>query len=295
LPDSDFLWNILVCPYCLQPLQQTTQGVFCQSCNTNYATNSKGQIDLRLKRTKEVSVSFTLTPSFISHQEKFDILKMNPDPEGYFGIPFGFTKEFASYIPKARSNNSLMLDMGCGDTRHKSNFTQAGFKYVGIDYDSEKATLLGDGHALPFHDGSFELAFSRSVIEHLQYPFLAIDEVYRTLKPNSKFIGSAAFLEPFHGNSFHHLTHLGLLSCLEHSGFKVEHISPHPKWDVLIAQSSMSLFPNLPNGISQGLVAPLRSLHKTWWRIGKHFNPKADELTRLLWTAGSFMFIASKT
>jgi ubiquinone/menaquinone biosynthesis C-methylase UbiE len=154
--------------------------------------------------------------------------------------------------------------------------------------------MLADAHALPFKNESFDFVFSRAVLEHLRYPFLAMNEVNRILKPNSKFIGTVAFLEPFHENSFYHHTHLGLLNFLEQAGFKAEHVSPNAKWDVLRAQAQMSLFPKMPVILSQTLVAPLRSLHKVWWKFGKKLNPEADELKRLLWTSGSLMFVASK-
>jgi SAM-dependent methyltransferase len=293
--ETRILWTILACPQCLQPLEETEKGVCCRSCNTHYSKTENGQLDLRLKTNKKVIASFTLTRSFTFNNEKIHILLENPNKEGDFGIPYGITKELATYIPKAPSNNSLMLDFGCGDTRHKPHFTKAGFTYVGLDYASNQATLLGDAHAMPFKNESFDFVFSRSVIEHLQYPFLAINEVYRVMKPNSKFIGSVAFLEPFHGNSFYHSTHIGLLNYFENAGFTVEHISPHPTWDVLTAQASMSLFPKMPNMVSRTLVTPLRSLHKFWWRIGKYVNPEGSELTRMLWTAGSFMFVVLKT
>ena len=103
-----------------------------------------------------------------------------------------------------------------------------------------------------------------------------------------------AFLETFHGGSFYHHTHYGLLNCLEHAGFTVEHISPNTSWDALTAQASMALFPGMPNTLARALVLPLRAIHKVYWKIGHSFNPQAREITRLLWTAGAFMFVASK-
>jgi SAM-dependent methyltransferase len=295
VPEEErFLWKILACPHCQQPLRETSTGAECVSCHIRFPRTRYGQLDLRLQRNKKVLVPFTLTPSHTPNQEMFHILSFNPNPEGNFGTLFGITPELASYIPKAHPSNSLMLDLGCGDTRHRSNFVRAGFKYVGLDYDSKQATLLGDAHALPFQNECFKFIFSRAVIEHLRYPFIAMHEAYRVLKPNSKLVGSAAFLEPFHGNSFYHPTHLGFQNLLEHAGFTVQHIAPHPRWDVLTAQASMSLFPKMPAALSRMLIAPLKELHKAWWRIGGHFNPEADELTRLLWTAGSFQFVAEK-
>lgn len=289
-------WDIIVCPHCHQPLERANEDIICTSCNVSYSRTIKGQIDLRLRKNKKIMVPFNLKPSFLpsASDSVFHILPLNPNPCGNFGEAAGTIKALSSYIPKAKTNHSLMLDLGCGNTGHKATFIHAGFKYIGIDYNATEATLLGDAHALPFKEDCFEFIFSRAVLEHLQFPFLAIDEVYRTLKPNSKFIGTAAFLEPFHGNSFYHQTHLGLLNCLEHAGFNVEHISPNPEWDLLRAQAEMSLFPKMPLTISRSLVAPLRSLHKTWWKIGRRFNPEADELKRLLLTAGSFTFIAIK-
>jgi ubiquinone/menaquinone biosynthesis C-methylase UbiE len=122
------------------------------------------------------------------------------------------SKELPSYIHRPCTKESLVLDLGCGDAKYRPNFEHLGFCYVGLDYSSKDATLLGDAHALPFKAESFELVFSRSVFEHLQHPIVAMNEAHRVLKPNCRFLGSIAFLEPFHGRSFYHPTHYGLFN-----------------------------------------------------------------------------------
>jgi SAM-dependent methyltransferase len=292
----DFLWSILACPQCFSsPLVRTNTGVKCTSCNTQFEETGNRQLNFRLKREKKVSIPFFISPrNYEPDEDLFNVLPLNENHENSIVTPHFLSKEMASYIPRPSSKASIMLDLGCGDTRHRSNFEQAGFKYVGLDYDSKEATLLGDAHALPFRNESFEFLFSFAVLEHLRFPFVAIDEAYRVLKHGSRFIGSVAFLEPFHGQSFYHHTHYGLLNSLEHAGFTVNCISPDTSWDVLNAQASMSLFPKMPKSLAKALVFPLRTISKLYWKTGRFMNPQAKEITRLLCTAGAFMFVALK-
>ena len=294
-PEQADLWNALSCPYCSGVLEKRRNGAECTSCRTQYEESESGQLDLRLKREKKLLVPFVLTPSFNPDEDLFHVLPLNPKPETKFIDFQNINKEMASYIPRPRSKTSMMLDLGCGNAKHRLNFEHSGFKYVGLDYMSQGATLLGDAHALPFKDESFEFLFSMAVLEHLQYPFIAMNEAFRVLKPQSQFIGSVAFLEPFHERSFYHHTHYGLLNCLEHAGFKVKHISPTIKWDVLTAQALMVLFPKMPKTLSKAIVFPLRAIHNAYWKSGHLLYPsQVNEITRLLWTAGSFQFVAAR-
>ncbi len=290
------LWDILACSQCLgSHLAKTKTGIECTSCHSRFEETVSGQLDFRLRREKKVIIPFTLSPSYKPNEELFHILPMNPRIEANPVESKLLSKELKSYIPRPSSNSSIMLDLGCGNSRHRSTFEQAGFKYVGLDIASQEATILADAHALPFKAESFEFLFSFAVLEHLHFPFVAMNEAYRVLKHGTRFIGSVAFLEPFHGNSFYHNTHYGLLNSLKCAGFSVEHISPHPYWDVLTAQASMSLFPKMPKALSRALVLPLRTIHKLYWKTAHLLNPnQAKEIKRLLWTTGAFLLIASK-
>jgi SAM-dependent methyltransferase len=274
--DELYLSNILMCPYCSGEIIQMETDVQCSNCHIKFGLSKAGQIDFRLKTSKQIMVPFTLTPEFVPKKSVFDSSK-------------GFNKFSQNY-----SNGGMLLDLGCGKAEKKAVFEHQGFKYVGIDYDSDDATFLADAHALPFKSGSFDFIYSTAVLEHLQYPFVAVDQAFRVLKSGGVFLGSVAFLEPFHGNSFYHHTHYGLFNCLERSGFTVLKISPNIGWDVLAAQASMSFFPKLPPYLSKALVSPLRFLHKAYWKIGEKLDSKATEDLRLFWTAGAFLFIATK-
>ncbi len=292
------IWKILACPSCGRSLEKVNKGAKCNYCHTRYQYTDSGSLDLRLKRRKKCKLEFELSIRQLP-ESGFDYkpLLENTTPEVDFSsvsVPYHLTKELMSYFPRARGKNSLMLDLGCGNTIHRAVCEWAGFEYVGLDHNSPDALILGDAHALPFKDNSFEFILSIAVLEHIRYPFVMMREAYRVLQPNGKFIGTVAFLEPFHGDSFYHHTHLGTFNSLQYGGFKIEYIAPSEKWSVLIAQAHMGLFPKMPGFLSKSLVWPLHVLHKLWWKAGSLVNHEANEHNRIRNTTGAFAFIAAK-
>jgi SAM-dependent methyltransferase len=189
-----------------------------------------------------------------------------------------------------------MLDLGSGASPHKEIVEELGFEWVGLDFDAKEAPILGDAHALPFKDDQFEFVLSIQTFEHLNYPFIAAKEVFRTLKPGGKFIGTVSFLEPYHQYSFFHQTHLGVRALLTTAGFTIDAISPHPR-TALQALGKMSLFRPLPLWLVKLLVWPTEMTHRIWWKLGflLTHNPRASETYRQFSTASSFMFIATKS
>ncbi|MBT8348590.1 MAG: class I SAM-dependent methyltransferase [Sulfurovum sp.] len=289
---SEGVWGILVCPDCKSRLIQSGEGGVCDVCKTNYANTRTGGIDCRLKNPVVYESSITIGNA-LDVNCKIGQLIVNDKPEVDFSgidVPFHLTKETMSYLPKAKSESSLMLDLGCGGQVHKKVCEHAGFEYVGLDYGLH-APVCGDAHALPFCDESFEFIMSIAVLEHLRYPFVAMEEACRVLKPNGLFIGTVAFLEPFHAESFYHHTHLGVINSLQQGGFKVEKISPSDEWSVLKAQAEMALFPGVPNYLVNIFILPVQLLHKVAWRL---FKGKEAEIERIRDTTGAFTFIARK-
>lgn len=297
---SKQIWDTLACPYCGNSLSITDNVFKCLECHEEYPQSNEGQLDLRLRRKKSYQLQFELGNDLLPKKGfQFKILQKNTHPQVDFTkikVPRHLSEELMSYFPKAKGNDSIMLDLGCGNTVHRGVCEHAGFKYVGLDHDSPSAQILADAHALPFKDNSFEFILSIAVIEHIRYPFIMMKEAYRILKSGGKFIGTVAFLEPFHCNSFYHHTHLGIFNSLNFAGFDVKQVAPSVDWSVLIAQASMSLFPKLPHTISKSLVLPLHLLHRIWWKLGyliTHSN-SASEKHRILSTTGAFSFIANK-
>jgi SAM-dependent methyltransferase len=225
----------------------------------------------------------------------FGPLRLNPHPEVDFaGVEIPLSPVLLSYFPKAKTSESLALDIGCGEVIHRSACERAGFHYVGIDYQTDKAPLLADAHALPFSDQTFEFILSIAVLEHIRYPHVMMKEAFRVLKPRGKFIGIVAFLEPFHQDSFYHHSHLGTYNSLQEGGFTVQAVSPSISWSVLKAQAVMGLFPRMPQTLSFAVVTPIELLHRLWWSLGSLVDKEASESTRIVKMTGCFEFIATR-
>ncbi len=176
-----------MCPSCGQPPTQSNQKITCNYCNLDYKFQNSGALDLRPQREKAIRYDFTIgAPSSIPNHLDFRLLPMNATPEvdySGFRVPRHVSKEMLSHFPKAKTDKSLMLDLGCGRAIHREICQHAGFEYVGLDYGSPEAPILGDAHALPFKDESFEFILSIAVLEHIRFPFVMMKEAYRESDP----------------------------------------------------------------------------------------------------------------
>ena len=86
-----------------------------------------------------------------------------------------------------------LLEVGCGRGDILKMFKNLGLTVEGVDLD-EEAIKLNEGilvkisnienESLPYPDNSFDIVYSKSLIEHLYYPERYMAEVYRVLRPN---------------------------------------------------------------------------------------------------------------
>jgi SAM-dependent methyltransferase len=288
--------HIIQCPYCFSDkLIDKEHSLDCQNCGLNYPVVNK-QLDLRLKKRKTVNIPVTIGNDYQINYAFAPLIK-NKKGEVNFTfkkIPKHITEDLLGYFPKAKNDNSLALDIGCGTGIHRSVLESAGYNYIGLDYERSGAVILGDAHALPFKSNSIDFILSMAVLEHIQHPLLFSAEAFRVLKPGGTFIGSVAFLEAFHSHSYYHHTHYGTYNTLENAGFKDIIVAPNPDWSVIKAQAK-NIFPRVPIIVSRSIMYPLNFLHKAWWKILKiKRGRKIGENQRVLMMSASFLFIAKK-
>jgi SAM-dependent methyltransferase len=128
---------------------------------------------------------------------------------------------------------SLVLDAGAGESRHRQVFSQQ--RYVGVDlavgdaaWDYSGLNIIADLNALPFAPATFDAALNIVTLEHLRNPASALAEIARVLKPKGRLLLAAPLEWEEHQqpHDYFRYTQYGLRTLLEEAGFQVEQMTP---------------------------------------------------------------------
>jgi len=98
-----------------------------------------------------------------------------------------------------------VLDIGSGMhfqkelAKYKKYFINSDYKTLDVS-EKYKPDIVGDIHNLPLEDTSVDAIICKAVLEHVQDPFKAVDEIYRVLKPGGKCLVYVPFLYPYHAS-----------------------------------------------------------------------------------------------
>lgn len=158
----------------------------------------------------------------------------------------------------AQFKGERALDLGCGDCRGSTWLRMLGMKTLGFDLrGSLQNDVRGDGQDLPFKDSTFRVVLSLKVLEHVRVPSLFLHEAYRVLKSGSLFLGSVAFLEPYHDESYFHFSPMALVDYLSEAGFVTEELQPGHS---ALASLLSTALPSPKLGLSTSITKPLGGL-----------------------------------
>ena len=205
------------------------------------------------------------------------------------------TPALFTHLPDVQPGGGLLLDLGCGDGVYAPLLKTTGFEYVSLDIEGGAAEVLGDAHQPPFRDASIDAVVAISLLEHLRTPSVALREICRVLRPGGTLIGTVAFMEPFHEESYFHHSHLGTIEALEDAGFDVVVVAPATDWPGLHGIAEMGLFAGLPRIVGRTIVLPVEVIHRAWWRVGRRLGRvPASKLDRLVRMPGGFRFVARR-
>lgn len=112
--------------------------------------------------------------------------------------------------------NQTMLEIGCGRGEMLRNFKNLGLDVFGVDLSPEAPKFNKDieinvcdveNSTLPYKDNSFDIIYSKSVLEHFYYPERYMKEAYRVLKPKGKILTLVPDWEANYKTYFDDYTH----------------------------------------------------------------------------------------
>lgn len=109
-------------------------------------------------------------------------------------------------LARMYSKNKSIIDFGCGRMKYKSYLLHNAQSYFGIDHPTEhlnyisddKPDMLTDFEKVNINSNTFDTAIMFEVLEYLDNPSAVLDEIFRILKPNGKFVMTAPFMYPIH-------------------------------------------------------------------------------------------------
>ena len=158
-------------------------------CPTCRGALAAGETELRCANCRRQFPIVRGVPIFLP--EGAEVVMM---PAGHSSNPIG--PEFEEILARG---DGLVLHLGAGSTAtrypHCIEFEHRIFRHTDI---------VGDAHALPFREASFDRVMAFNVFEHLRAPARAATEILRVLKPGVSLDIHTAFLQPLHEEPRHY-------------------------------------------------------------------------------------------
>lgn len=153
---------------------------------------------------------------------------------GFFPIhPQYLVKRYIySFIKKTiKYAKGDLVDIGCGTAPYKKYYLPHVNSYTGLDHpqtvkmypSQDKPDILGDLLNLPIKNNSYDTVILFEVLEHINNPQKAIQEIERILKPKGHLLLAVPFFYPLHDIPFDYLryTEYFLRKLMNDNGLKI--------------------------------------------------------------------------
>lgn len=192
------------------------------------------------------------------------------------------------------SYNIALLDLGCGAGvsidlfRGLAEARGVRIEWSGVDISDspevrQRTRTDGrfqtfDGVNLPYADQSFDIIYTDQVFEHVRCPDQLLRSVARALKPGGLFLGSVAYLEPFHSYSIFNFTPYGMMRLCSDQGLEMMQLRPGiDGWSLMLRhilrrppffsffQDRVSPFNAIAEGV--GRVMGLKPQHRNYIKL----------------------------
>lgn len=132
-----------------------------------------------------------------------------------------------------------LLDVGAGSLRRYQCCFPRIHTYRTLDVNANSgADIIGSAESIPLPDASVGNILCTQVLEHVPHPWLAIQEMYRVLRPNGLLLLTVPQMNELHEipHDYYRYTNYGLRQLLQEAGFEVRHLEQSGSYHSLIAQ-----------------------------------------------------------
>jgi len=113
-------------------------------------------------------------------------------------------REEVILFSKTLSDNSKILDFGCGEKPYYPFLKAKSAEYIGIDIEdspeknADVNLTIQQGERIPFPDDYFDAIISTQAFEHIENIWFYAEELERVLKKNGNALVSSAFSWDYH-------------------------------------------------------------------------------------------------
>lgn len=126
-----------------------------------------------------------------------------------------------------------LVDIGCGTKPYQALLAPYITEHIGVDHnemfhDCSNVDIFADAYNIPVPDGSFDCALSTDVLEHLEEPQKAFNEVSRILRGGGTLLLTVPFLYHLHEQprDFYRYTRFGLEYLAGQAGLEMVEMKP---------------------------------------------------------------------
>jgi SAM-dependent methyltransferase len=174
-----------------------------------------------------------------------------------------------------------ILDLGCGLGGYRTEVERRGGTWVGMDLAGDRVSIVGDAYHLPFREASFDGVLCAALFEHIPELDVTMREIQRILKTGGTLFGYASFLEPFHGMSYFHMSHMGLEHLFLKHGFRPTHIFASQigtayQLECMLFPKPIPVIQPLCRAVLQGLFAAILAMNRGARAVFHAVRPEPD-------------------
>lgn len=151
--------------------------------------------------------------------------------------------------------HGILLDIGCGEKPYESMTQGLVTIHIGLDHpgslhNKQNTDIFATAYETGVAAKSIDTVLCTVVLEHLEYPQEALNEIYRIMKPGGYLIISTPLFWHLHEEprDFFRYTKYGLAHLLSSAGFELIELNPLSGFTVTFCQELVYFLNRLRRG-----------------------------------------------